>query len=61
MHSSIWLSALILVPLLGAVGSMLARKVPGRSYLVAVGTSVVEMVLALVVWCSARSIATLVC
>ncbi|MEI6855805.1 MAG: hypothetical protein WCK12_06965, partial [Acidimicrobiaceae bacterium] len=52
MHSSIWLSALMLVPLLGAIGSMLARKVPGRSYLVAVGTSVVEMVLALVVWCT---------
>ena len=44
-----WLSALILVPALGALLALLVRKVEGRAYAVAVAASVVEMVLSLVV------------
>ncbi len=36
MHSSLWLSALIVLPLLGALVAMLVRKTPGASYVVAV-------------------------
>ena len=50
MHSSLWLSALILVPLLGAAAAMMARRSEGRSYIIAVATSSIEMVLALIVW-----------
>jgi len=49
MHSSLYLSALIVVPLLGALLAALTRKVEGRSYVVAVVSASVEMVLALVV------------
>src|SRR5580692_6814585 len=51
MHSSIWLTLLILVPIAGALGAALTQKVEGRAYLVAVGASVVELALALVVAC----------
>ena len=50
MHSSLWLSALILVPLLGAVAAMMVRRSEGRSYIIAVAASSIEMILALVVW-----------
>ena len=50
MHSSLWLSALILVPLLGAVAAMMARRSEGRSYIIAVATSSIELILALIVW-----------
>jgi NADH-quinone oxidoreductase subunit M len=50
MHSSLWLSALILAPLLGAVAAMMARRSEGRSYIIAVATSLIELVLALIVW-----------
>ena len=49
MHSSLWLTALIVVPLLGALVGALVRKVDGRSYVVAVATATVELGLALVV------------
>ncbi|MHB2027812.1 MAG: complex I subunit 4 family protein [Acidimicrobiales bacterium] len=49
MHSSIYLTLLIVVPLAGALVSTLLRNVKGRSYGVAVVTASVEMVLALVV------------
>jgi NADH-quinone oxidoreductase subunit M len=49
MHSSLWLSALLVVPLVGAALAMLSRKTQGRAYGVAVVTAVIEMVLALVV------------
>jgi NADH-quinone oxidoreductase subunit M len=49
MHSSVWLDLLIIVPLLGAVGSMLSRKIEGRAYGVAVVAASVEMVLALII------------
>lgn len=49
MHSSTWLTLLIVVPLVGALGAALVQKTPGRAYVVALVTSVVEMVLAIVV------------
>jgi NADH-quinone oxidoreductase subunit M len=49
MHSSLWLAALLLVPLAGALGAALTRKVEGWAYLVAIGASVVELVLSLIV------------
>jgi NADH-quinone oxidoreductase subunit M len=49
MHSSWYLTLLILVPLVGAKVSLLVRRVPGRAYAVAVATAGVEMALALVV------------
>ncbi|HQT99762.1 MAG TPA: NADH-quinone oxidoreductase subunit M [Acidimicrobiales bacterium] len=48
MHSSWWLSALLVVPLLGAGGALLARR-SGRAYAVALVTSGVELALAIVV------------
>lgn len=51
MHSSLWLTLLIVVPLVGALASALVQKTEGRAYLVAVATSVVELALALVVAC----------
>jgi NADH-quinone oxidoreductase subunit M len=51
MHSSLWLSALIVVPLLGALVAMLVRKKSGASYAVAVGVGVIEVVLSVVVAC----------
>ncbi len=50
MHSSLWLSALIVVPLLGSLVAALVRKLPGRSYGVAVTTAVVEMGLGVVLF-----------
>ena len=49
MHSSLWLSALIVLPFLGALVAMLVRKTPGASYGVAVGVGVIEVALSLVV------------
>ena len=49
MHSSLWLTLLIVVPLAGALGSMLTRKIEGRAYAVAVVAASVEMVLTLVI------------
>ena len=49
MHSSLWLSALIVVPLLGALLAMLVRTSEGAAYVVGLATSVVELVLAVVV------------
>jgi NADH-quinone oxidoreductase subunit M len=49
MHSSLWLSALIVLPLVGALGAMLVRKMPGASYIVAVGVGAIEVVLSLIV------------
>jgi NADH-quinone oxidoreductase subunit M len=51
MHSSLWLAALLVVPLLGALGAALTRKVQGRAYVVAIAASVVELALSLVVAC----------
>jgi NADH-quinone oxidoreductase subunit M len=49
MHSSLWLTFLLIVPLAGAIGAALTRKVEGRAYAVAIAASVVELVLSLVV------------
>jgi NADH-quinone oxidoreductase subunit M len=49
MHSSIYLSLLIVVPLVGALAGLVAGKVEGRAYAIAVVTASVEMVLSLVV------------
>jgi len=49
MHSSIWLTLLLAVPLVGALLGALVRKVEGRAYAVAVATSGVELVLSIVV------------
>ncbi len=49
MHSSVWLTLLIVVPLVGALGAMLTRKSSGRSYAVAVIAASVEMALTLVI------------
>ena len=51
MHSSWWLTFLILVPFVGAIAVALVRKVEGRAYVVAIATSAVELVLSLVVAC----------
>jgi hypothetical protein len=39
MHSSWWLAFLLIVPLVGAIGAAMTRKVEGRAYLVAIGAS----------------------
>jgi NADH-quinone oxidoreductase subunit M len=49
MHSSLWLAALLVVPLVGALVALLSTKTEGRSYLAAVVTASVEMALSLVV------------
>jgi NADH-quinone oxidoreductase subunit M len=49
MHSSIYLAVLIVVPLVGALAAMLVRKTEGASYIVGVGTAVVEFALSIVV------------
>ena len=49
MHSSWYLTLLILVPLAGAIAALALRRVEGRAYGVAVVTAAVEMALALVV------------
>ncbi len=49
MHSSLWLTVLILLPLVGAGLAMLVRRRDGASFVVAAVTSVIELVLTLVV------------
>ncbi len=49
MHSSLWLSALIMLPLLGALVAMLVRRREGASYAVAVVVGVIEVALSLAV------------
>jgi NADH-quinone oxidoreductase subunit M len=49
MHSSWYLSLLILVPLAGALVALVVRRFEGRAYGVAVVTASIEMALALVV------------
>jgi len=49
MHSSLWITLLLLVPLVGAALAALVRTVEGRSYAVAVATSGVELVLSIIV------------
>ena len=49
MHSSLWLTLLIVVPLLGALGAGLARAREGVSYVIAVVAASVEMVLTIAV------------
>jgi len=51
MHSSLWLAFLLAVPLVGAIGAALTRKVEGRAYLVAIAASSVELVLSIIVAC----------
>ena len=55
MHSSLWLSALIVLPLLGALVAMLVRGIRGASYVVAVGVSALEVAVSLVVALMYRS------
>ncbi len=50
MHSSLWLSALLVVPLLGSIGALLARRQAGLSYAIAVASASVEMVLGVVIY-----------
>ncbi len=49
MHSSLWLAALILVPVVGSLVALGVGKVEGLAYRVAVATAAVQMVLTLVV------------
>jgi NADH-quinone oxidoreductase subunit M len=49
MHSSLWLTALLVVPLVGSLVAALVRKKEGYSYVVAVVTSSIELALSLVV------------
>ena len=49
MHSSWWLTFLLVVPLVGAIGAALTRKREGRAYAVAIAASVLELALSLVV------------
>ena len=49
MHSSLWLSALITVPLIGALLAALVRRHDRRSYTVAIVSAVLELALAIVV------------
>ena len=49
MHSSLWLTFLLVVPLVGALAAAAARRHEGRSYAVAVSTAVLEAALTLVV------------
>ena len=49
MHSSIWLTLLLVVPLVGALAAMLVRRSDGLAYGVGVVTATAELALALVV------------
>jgi NADH:ubiquinone oxidoreductase subunit 4 (subunit M) len=49
MHSSAFLTVLIVVPLVGALLAAIAHKTPGLSYAIGVVTAAVEMVLATIV------------
>ena len=48
MHSSLWLSALIVLPLVGALLAALVRRRDGAAYAVALATSIIELALSLV-------------
>jgi NADH-quinone oxidoreductase subunit M len=50
MHSSLWLSALLVVPLLGSIVALLARGKTGLSYAVAVVSASIEMALGVVIF-----------
>jgi NADH-quinone oxidoreductase subunit M len=50
MHSSLWLCALLVVPLLGALGAAFGRRKTGLSYAIAVASSVLEMALGVIVF-----------
>ena len=50
MHSSLWLAALLVVPLLGSIGALLARGKTGLSYAIAVVSASVEMALGVVIF-----------
>ena len=49
MHSSLWISALLLLPVLGALLARSQRQVEGLAYVIAVTTAGLETVLSLVV------------
>ncbi len=49
MHSSLWLTLLLVVPLVGAMLATLMRKTGGRAYVVGVATATLELVLTIVV------------
>lgn len=49
MHSSWWLSVLIVLPLAGALVAMMVRRIPGASYVVAVAVGSLELVISVVV------------
>lgn len=49
MHSSWWLSALLLVPVVGIAFVLLARRRPGTSYALGVATATIELILSGVV------------
>ena len=49
MHSSLWISALLLLPVLGALLARSQRQVEGRAYAIAIATAGLETVLSLVV------------
>ena len=50
MHSSLWLSALLVVPLLGAAGAAFGRSKQGLSYAIAVASAAVEMAIGVVIF-----------
>jgi hypothetical protein len=50
VHSSLWLSALLVVPLLGSLGAALGRGKQGLAYAVAVASAVVEMAIGVVIF-----------
>jgi len=49
MHSSLWLTMLLVLPVLGALGSFLTREIEGLAFRVAAVVASVELVLAVVV------------
>ena len=49
MHSSLWLTVLVWLPLLGAAAALLARRRPGAPFAVAVVTASVELAVSLIV------------
>jgi len=50
MHSSLWLTALLVVPLLGASGAALGRSKQGLAYAIAVTSASVEMAIGVVIF-----------
>ncbi len=55
MHSSVWLSLLLLLPFVGAAVALVLRRRQGAAYLVAVVTSAIEVALSLFVAFSYKS------